>query len=105
MNDKSIPTYAEIASFKESLLKSKKNLDEQTLKSKQEQLVRMEFRCLRSIDTLIKHPDDVLLARARIRARLEHYQYQPEKGHQGEGISTNEVYSRVTKSSYVSADG
>ena len=78
MSDRKVPTYAEIASFKASLIKAKKTLGQDELKLLQEKLVVMEFTCLRAISSLTHRSDKDLMARARKRARLEHVQYSPE---------------------------
>ena len=47
-----IPTYAEIASFRESLIKTRKQLELDELEKLHGTLVRMEFDCLRAIPSL-----------------------------------------------------
>ena len=77
MTARRVPTYAEIASFRESLLKSKKTLAQEELAAQQTRLMRMDYNCLRAIASLSHRSDLDLLARARQRAHLEHYQYAP----------------------------
>ena len=48
MPGRSIPTYAEIASFRESLIKTRKQLELDELEKLHGTLVRMEFDCLRA---------------------------------------------------------
>ena len=78
LTNSKIPTYSEIASFKETLLKSKKQLDQEELKAMHETLVHMEFTCLRAISTLSHRTDMDLMRRARQGTSLEHKQYQTE---------------------------
>ena len=74
-----IPTYAEIASFRESLIKTRKQLELDELEKLHGTLVRMEFDCLRAIPSLSHRSDQDLMERARQRAHLEHRQFDPDK--------------------------
>lgn len=74
-----IPTYAEIASFRESLIKTRKQLELDELEKLHGTLVRMEFDCLRAIPSLSHRSDQDLMQRARERARLEPRPFDPEK--------------------------
>ena len=74
-----ILTYAEIASFRESLIKTRKQLELDELEKLHGTLVRMEFDCLRAIPSLSHRSDQDLMERARQRAHLEHRQFDPDK--------------------------
>ena len=76
MNEQRIPTYAEIASFKESLIKSRNELEQMELKSRQEKLARMEFACLRAIGSLAERSDRDLMLKAQQLATLKRTQHQ-----------------------------
>ena len=78
MTARRIPTYSEIASFREGLIKSRKMLDKDEIERQRNQLVRMEFACLRAIASLARCSDQELMERARSRAQLEHIQYKPK---------------------------
>lgn len=79
MTARRIPTYSEIASFREGLIKSRKTLDKDEIERQRNQLVRMEFACLRAIASLAGCSDKELMQRARYRAELEHIQYKPQR--------------------------
>ena len=79
MPGRRIPTYAEIASFRESLIKTRKQLELDELEKLHGTLVRMELDCLRAIPSLNHRADHDLMERARERARLEHRQFDPDK--------------------------
>mgnify|MGYP003589880537 CR=1 FL=1 len=74
-----IPTYAEIASFREKLIKSQKTLGQTELDKQCSQLIRMEFSCLRAIASLSERSDQELMYKAQRRARLEHIPFNLEK--------------------------
>ena len=71
MPGRRIPTYAEIASFRESLIKTRKQLELDELEKLHGTLVRMEFDCLRAIPSLNHRSDQDLMERARERARQQ----------------------------------
>ena len=73
MTKTNIPTYAEIASFKAVLIKDKKNLHHAELEAQQEKLARMEFSCLRTINSLSNRTDNYLMDKARQLASLERF--------------------------------
>ena len=65
-----IPTYAEIAAFRESIIKTRKNLSSTEFEAMQDKLVLMEYRCLRAINHLSNRTDSELMHRARDRAQF-----------------------------------
>ena len=65
-----IPTYAEIAAFRESIIKTRKSLSPKEMETMQDKLALMEYRCLRAINTLNDRTDSDLMKRAQQRSRL-----------------------------------
>ena len=65
-----IPTYAEIAAFRESIIKTRKSLSSTEFEAMQDKLVLMEYRCLRAINHLSNRTDSELMHRARDRAHF-----------------------------------
>ena len=65
-----IPTYAEIEAFRDTLVKTRKQLSSMEFEAKKDTLVLMEYRCLRAIRALGDRPDSELMRRAQAQARL-----------------------------------
>ncbi len=79
MTARRIPTYSEIALFRETLIKTRKTLEKDELEQQCNQLVRMEFACLRAIASLSDSTDQELMHKARQRADLEHMPFRLRK--------------------------
>ncbi len=65
-----IPTYAEIAAFRETIIKTRRSLSSTEFEAMQDKLVFMEYRCLRAINHLRNRTDSELMHRARDRAQF-----------------------------------
>ena len=70
MDARPVPTFAEIAAYRATLIKEQKRLSPDELDAMQDTLMRMEFHCLRAIKGLRHRSDSELQARASQRAQL-----------------------------------